>query len=65
MSRSDLTDIAVTILAETERAYKVDHGGDEPCWIPKSLCEFDASQADPRNGILTCPEWIAKEKGMI
>lgn len=67
MSRCDLIDIAVTVLAETERAWKIDHGSlvTGPCWVPKSLCEFNSSQTDARNGVLTCPEWLAKEKGMI
>lgn len=58
-SRSNLIDIACTILVETERAYRIDAGG-EPVWVPKSQVEWDES-----DGTMAMPEWLAKEKGFI
>ena len=60
MSPSDLIDIACIITGETERAYRIDHGGKEECWVPKSLCEWDENSKT-----MTMPEWIAMEKGLI
>lgn len=58
--RSNLIDIACVITGETARAYRIDHGGKDDVWVPKSLCEYDES-----DGTMTMPEWIAKEKGLI
>lgn len=58
--RSDLIDISCLIVGETERAWRVDHGAPDPCWVPKSLCEYDDTDST-----LTLPEWLAQEKGMI
>jgi hypothetical protein len=55
---SDLIEIAVILVGESEKAWKVDAGGEKPAWLPKSQCEFE-------DGTLTLPEWLAKEKGLI
>jgi len=57
--RSDIVDIDCTILRETDKAYQIDAGG-EPVWVPKSLCEWDASDKT-----MAMPEWVAKERGLI
>jgi hypothetical protein len=59
-SRSDLLDFAVQLHAETEKAWLVSDDGEKKNakWIPKS-------QAELAEGILTCPEWLAKEKRLI
>lgn len=36
MSNHDV-EIAVRVTLETKLAYKVDHGGKEEVWVPKSL----------------------------
>ena len=59
--KSDLVDVTVTLKRETDKAVLVDHGGDE-CWLPKSLIEIEQ---DGKAHIVTLPEWLAQEKGMI
>lgn len=58
--RSDLVDVAVQKHAETDRAWLVSDTGDcnDAIWIPKS-------QAELADGLLTLPEWLAMEKGLI
>ncbi len=56
----ELVDIACIIVAETERAWKIDHGGDEECWVPKSQCEWDSETKT-----MTMPQWLAIDKGII
>lgn len=62
--RSDLIDVAVVLLRETDKAWHVDGGGNAPIWIPKSQCELER---DPngKTWTLTCPEWLAMDKGLI
>lgn len=64
MSRSQDIEIAVKILGETEKAYKVDFGGKEPAWVPKSQI---SDSCEERGKIISIfiPEWLANEKGMI
>jgi RNase P/RNase MRP subunit p29 len=63
--KSDLIDIEVRVLNETDRAYRVDFGGKETVWVPKSQCEFEYREGIEINGVLTLPEWLALEKGLI
>lgn len=58
--KADLIDVAVQIHHETPKAWLVSDTGDkkDAKWIPKS-------QAELADGLLTCPEWLAKEKGFI
>lgn len=58
--RSNLVDVAVTLVHETEKAGLFDHGGSENVWVPKSVGEYDA-----REGTLTLPEPLAREKGLL
>lgn len=62
--RSDLVDISVVLLRETDKAWHVDHGGDAPAWIPKSQAELERDQ-NGKTWTLTCPEWLATDKEMI
>ena len=60
-------DITVTILTETDRAFRVTDN-DNPefgQWIPKSqiFIEQDAGVGDTI--IITMPEWLAIDKGFI
>lgn len=57
--RSDLVDLAGTILSETDKAFRIDFGELEPVWPPKSQVE------DNGDGTFAMPEWLAKEKGLI
>ena len=58
-TRSDLVDIACELRHETDKAFLIDAGDGKKIWVPKSMCEF----AD--DGILTLPEWLAKDKGLL
>lgn len=53
-----LIDIACQILNETEKAYRINDGAKIE-WVPKSQVE------DNKDGSITMPEWLAKEKGFI
>lgn len=65
--KSDLIDVTVTIHAETEKAWLMSDDGTKARakWVPKSQGEYDPTSAAPHIGTLTCPEWLAKEKGFI
>lgn len=58
--KADLIDIAVQLHHETPKAWLVSDSGDkkDAKWIPKS-------QAELADGVLTIPEWLAKEKKFI
>lgn len=58
-----LYDFPCEVLAETELAFKLDVGEKEPVWFPKSQCEVDVNERGV--GTLTCPEWLAIEKGLL
>jgi len=58
--KSELVDIICTIVHETEKAYLIDHGGEEHCWVPKSQVEFDST-----DNIMTMPRRLALEKGIL
>lgn len=61
---SALADLSVIVRHETASAWLIDHGGKEPCWIPKSQGEIEPN-ADGRTVTLTIPQWLAEEKGMV
>lgn len=71
--RSDLHDIAVIYQHQTERAVCVREVEDGPdIWIPLSQCEIAPRDADLLGGlsrgraaILTAPEGVLREKGLI
>ena len=55
---SNLIDIAVEIIAETERAWRLDDGTHKE-WVPKSLVENNG------DGTFAMPEWLAKDKRFL
>lgn len=57
--RSDLIDIAATLVHQTDKAVLLDAGMEEPAWLPKSQVE------DNGDGTWTMPERLAHEKGLI
>lgn len=61
---SDLVDISVVLVHQTERAVLVDHGGDSNVWLPRSLIEIE-KDADGKTWTVTLPERLAQEKGLI
>ena len=62
MSKSDLVDISVEVRVETKKAWLLYDGARE-AWVPKSQAEL---HIEPGKGTtLTCPEWLARDKGFI
>ena len=56
--KCDLIDLDVRLIHETPLAWLF-YDGRKETWLPKSMCEFD------RAGVLTLPESLALEKGLI
>ena len=65
--RSDLVDFDVVVRRETDRAWGIADPNKvgNILWLPKSQCEVDEIAMPSRKATLTCPEWLAKEKGLI
>lgn len=64
--KSDLVDIAVCRMAETDKAILVSETGekDDAVWLPKSQIEIEND--GHKNFItVTLPEWLAKDKGLV
>ena len=66
MSKSDLIDGAVQLHRETESAWLVSNDGDRKSavWIPKSQAQLEPDYSGKCH-ILTLPEWLATEKGLV
>jgi len=66
---SEVVDVEVSILAETEKAWKVQSWStDKLAWVPKSLAEYEANDSPGMSyeaAILTIPTWLAQEKELI
>lgn len=61
--KSNLTDITVEQRHETASAILV-HDGDVQVWLPKSQIEI-ADSGDGRTIVVTLPQWLAEEKGLV
>ncbi len=63
--KSDLIDLTMYLHHETAKAVLVSDDGirDNAVWLPKSHCET----APGENGVcvVTLPEWLALERGLI
>ncbi len=55
---SYLVDIAGSVRAETEKAYRF-YDGKTTVWLPKSQCQWDEESQT-----MTMQEWLATEKGL-
>lgn len=62
-SNDNTVDLEVVIKRETDKAYLIDHGGEEEVWMPKS--QVREIEKKGRTVVLTVTEWIANEKGLI
>jgi hypothetical protein len=64
--KSDLTDVAVQLHRETDKAWLVSDTGNrtDAVWIPKSQAELEPDYAGKCH-VLTLPEWLATEKGLV
>lgn len=64
--RSDLVDLTLIKVRETDKAiaFKEDHSDEELVWLPKSAIEVEPTK---QRGVVvvTVPEYIAHEKGLI
>lgn len=61
--RSNIADVAVILVRETEKAVLVkDAEGAEPVWLPKSQIEIAAEDGAH---VVIAPEWLLVEKGLI
>lgn len=63
--KSNLIDVEVSELRRSERAVLVTEDGDteNAVWLPLALVEL--SPIKPGICMLTLPEWLALEKGLI
>lgn len=60
-----LVDLDIYLLVETEEAYGVSYGDNEPLvWVPKSQCEIEKKKGS-KSVVLTMPEALAQEKELI
>lgn len=62
--KSDLIDISVVLVHETDKAVLIDHGGTANVWLPKSAIEIERD-ANGRTHTVTLPERLANEKGLL
>lgn len=62
--KSDLVDIQAEILTETDKAVRVENLKAESIWLPKSQIEIER-RTGSGGVLLTMPDWLAREKGLI
>ena len=55
----------VEIKHETDLAVLVDHGGNDPVWLPKSQIRRREDDDVKNLSALTIPEWLALDKGLL
>lgn len=58
----EMYEFTATLKAETELAIRIFDGG-RFHWLPKSQIEYDKGL--DKQVEISCPEWLAKEKGII
>ena len=66
MSRA--VEIEVVVVAVTEKAICVNHGGPSNVWVPKSqISDFtgDGDEPDASTTSIFLPEWMAIDKGLV
>lgn len=64
-SKSDLIDLTVQLHRVTAKAVLVSNDGDRDhaVWLPLSQCEIERETGGIV--IVTCPEWLATDKGLV
>lgn len=61
----DLADVCVTLIRQTDRAVLVSTGNaKEAVWLPLAQIEL-AADGNGQTYTLTCPQWLAEEKGLV
>lgn len=64
--KSNIIDIDVEVLARTEKAVLVHTGNkDSAVWLPLSQVEIEPNEGFPGIEVVTLPEWLAQDKGLI
>lgn len=64
--KSDLVDIDVEKLHETQRAVLVTTGRpDDAVWLPLAQVEIVPHDSTPGLHTVTMPEWLALDRGLI
>jgi len=70
--RSNLEDISVELVHETDKAWLVTDGTIDPktdkrvdVWVPKSQAELCCGPMGTALWTLTAPEWMLKDKGLL
>jgi hypothetical protein len=63
--KSDLIDITMQLHAETEKAVLVSDDGDKAkaIWLPLSQVEIE--RKDGGIVVVTMPEWLATQRGLV
>ena len=64
----DLIDLEMVMLSSTEKAIFVSDTGESNrgVWLPKSQVEYSfENPKHPEHVTVTCPEWLARDKGLI
>lgn len=64
MPKQELYDITVQVIHETDKAWLVTEDGEKKIWIPKSVGEMSEPKV-ANTCVLTAPEWILKDKGLL
>jgi hypothetical protein len=64
MSKSNLYDFRAILVHETEKAVLLEHGGEAPTWLPKSMCEIEYNEGG-KTVTVTCDQGVAEEKGFV
>jgi hypothetical protein len=65
MSRSDIVDIQVVFLGETDAAIRVEDDEENIIWLPKSQVETTDDLVSGSVITVAMPEWLAEEKGLV
>lgn len=60
-------EIECKVVGSTENALRIDYGGKEPVWIPRSQITDYSPDTDDDSAIesIFLPEWLATEKGLL
>jgi hypothetical protein len=65
MARSDIVDIQVVFLGETDAAIRVEDDEENIIWLPKSQVETTDDLVSGSVITVAMPEWLAEEKGLV
>ena len=64
--KSDLVELNVDVLAQTERAIQVrDHNTGKIVWLPLSQIEITRADEDEEGWVVDAPEWLLIEKELV